>query len=40
MGTRDPRVDAYLSKSADFARPILAQLRETVHQVCPDVEEP
>ena len=39
MGTRDPRVDAYIAKSADFAKPILAYIRETVHAVCPDVVE-
>jgi len=39
MGKRDPRVDAYLAKSADFAKPILAHLRETVHAACPEVEE-
>lgn len=39
MATRDKRVDAYIKKSADFARPILCQLRETVHEGCPDIEE-
>ncbi len=39
MGTRDPRIDAYIAKSADFAKPILTSLRETVHAACPDVEE-
>lgn len=39
MGVRDPRVDAYIAKSADFARPVLAYLRDTVHAECPDVEE-
>ncbi len=39
MGTRDPRVDAYIAKAAPFARPILAHLREVVHDGCPDVEE-
>jgi uncharacterized protein YdeI (YjbR/CyaY-like superfamily) len=39
MGTRDPRVDAYLAKSPEFARPILAHLRELVHATCPQVEE-
>ena len=39
MGTRDPRVDAYIAASADFARPILTHLRELVHATCPDVEE-
>jgi uncharacterized protein YdeI (YjbR/CyaY-like superfamily) len=39
MGTRDPRVDAYIAKSAEFARPILSHIREVVHAACPDVEE-
>lgn len=39
MGTRDPRVDAYIAKSADFAKPILTHLRDTVHAACPDVTE-
>lgn len=39
MGVQDPRVDAYMAHSADFARPILAHLRERVHAACPDTEE-
>ncbi len=39
MGKKDPRVDAYIGKSADFARPILTHLRKLVHDACPDVEE-
>ena len=39
MGVRDPRVDAYIAKSADFARPILEHLREVVHAACPEAEE-
>lgn len=39
MGTRDPRVDAYIARSAEFARPILTHLREVVHAACPEVEE-
>ena len=39
MRTRDPRVDAYIGESADFAQPILSHLREIVHQACPEVEE-
>jgi hypothetical protein len=39
MGSRDPRVDAYIAKSADFAKPILTRLREVVHAACPEVEE-
>jgi len=39
MGTRDPRVDAYIAKSAAFAKPILTEIRSVVHRACPDVEE-
>jgi uncharacterized protein YdeI (YjbR/CyaY-like superfamily) len=39
MVTRDPRVDAYIEKSAPFARPILVHLREVVHAACPEVVE-
>ena len=39
MGTKDPRVDAYIANSADFAKPILTHIREVVHSACPDVEE-
>jgi hypothetical protein len=39
MGVRDPRVDQYIEKAAPFAKPILAQIRATVHAACPDVEE-
>jgi uncharacterized protein YdeI (YjbR/CyaY-like superfamily) len=39
MATKDPRVDAYIAKSADFAKPILIHLRELAHKACPEVEE-
>ena len=39
MACRDPRIDAYIAASADFARPILTHLREVVHEACPEVEE-
>jgi hypothetical protein len=39
MGTRDPRVDAYIADAAPFARPILRHLRKVVHAACPDVVE-
>jgi uncharacterized protein YdeI (YjbR/CyaY-like superfamily) len=39
MGKTDPRVDAYIEKSAEFARPILRHLRRVVHASCSDVEE-
>jgi len=39
MGTRDPRIDAYIGKAPDFAKPILTHLRELVHAACPEVKE-
>ncbi len=39
MGTRDKRVDTYIARSADFARPILGHIRKLVHKACPGVEE-
>jgi uncharacterized protein YdeI (YjbR/CyaY-like superfamily) len=39
MGKRDPRIDAYIARSAEFAQPILRHIRDVVHAVCPDVEE-
>ncbi len=39
MGKRDPRVDAYIEGSAEFARPILTHIRDIVHAACPDVVE-
>ncbi len=36
---RNPKVDAYIAKQADFARPILNRFRELVHETCPAVEE-
>jgi len=39
MGTRDPRVDAYIARAEPFARPILEHLRELVHRGAPDVVE-
>ena len=39
MGKRNPRVDAYIARSVDFAKPILEHLRELVHKACPNAEE-
>ena len=36
---KDPRIDQYISASADFAKPVLNHLRKLVHEACPDVEE-
>ena len=39
MSKRDPRVDAYIDKAAEFAKPILEHVREVVHTAVPEVEE-
>ncbi|MGC4103139.1 YdeI/OmpD-associated family protein [Ferruginibacter sp.] len=39
MVTKEKKVDAYIAKSADFAKPILNHIRELVHKACPDAEE-
>lgn len=39
MPATDKRIDAYIDKSAEFAKPILNHLRELIHKGCPDVEE-
>jgi uncharacterized protein YdeI (YjbR/CyaY-like superfamily) len=36
---KNPAVDAYIAKSAGFARPILARLRALMHKTCPQIEE-
>ncbi|TMQ70066.1 MAG: hypothetical protein E6K81_13470 [Candidatus Eisenbacteria bacterium] len=39
MGQKDPRVDAYIARSAPFAQPILKRMRKVVHAGCPGAEE-
>ena len=39
MTKRDPRVDAYLARQRDFAKPILTYLRDVIHEACPECEE-
>lgn len=39
MPKTDPRIDTYIARSADFAKPILNHLREMAHTACPGVEE-
>jgi len=39
MGKKDKRIDAYIAKKPEFARPILEHLRAVVHEACPDVQE-
>ena len=36
---KDPRIDAYIAKSAAFARPVLQHLRALVHRACPEAVE-
>ena len=37
--TTDPRIDAYIARSAAFAHPVLSHLRQAVHAACPETEE-
>src|SRR5882757_7669780 len=39
MAKKEKAIDAYIARSADFAKPILNHIRELVHKACPDVEE-
>jgi uncharacterized protein YdeI (YjbR/CyaY-like superfamily) len=39
MAKKDPKIDAYIAKSTDFAKPVLNHLRGLVHEECPEVEE-
>lgn len=37
--TTDARVDAYIGRAQEFARPMLLRLREMAHEICPEAEE-
>ncbi|PWW29781.1 YdeI/OmpD-associated family protein [Chryseobacterium sp. AG844] len=39
MEKHSVKVDEYIEKSPDFAKPILNYLREIIHEACPDAEE-
>jgi uncharacterized protein YdeI (YjbR/CyaY-like superfamily) len=39
MKNFSPEVDAYIARSADFAKPILERLRRLFHEACPEIEE-
>ncbi|MBK8522366.1 MAG: YdeI/OmpD-associated family protein [Chitinophagaceae bacterium] len=39
MAIKEEKIDAYIARSAEFAKPILLHIRELVHKACPDVEE-
>jgi uncharacterized protein YdeI (YjbR/CyaY-like superfamily) len=36
---RDPRIDAYIDRQAEFAKPILGHIRDLIHAHAPEVEE-
>jgi uncharacterized protein YdeI (YjbR/CyaY-like superfamily) len=39
MGTKDPRVDAYIARQPDFAKEICTRLRAIVHEAAPAIGE-
>ena len=39
MPTTDKRIDDYINKANDFAKPILKKIRKQIHVGCPDVTE-
>jgi uncharacterized protein YdeI (YjbR/CyaY-like superfamily) len=39
MPDKDPRIDAYIEKSADFAKPVLTHIRKIVHKASPKITE-
>lgn len=39
MEKNNSKIDEYIERSQDFAKPVLHYIRETVHEFCPDVEE-
>ena len=39
MPTTDPRIDDYIERSADFAKPILTHIRKLIHKGCPGITE-
>jgi uncharacterized protein YdeI (YjbR/CyaY-like superfamily) len=39
MKNLSPKVDAYIAKSPEYARPILKKIRSLFHKACPQIEE-
>lgn len=39
MSNKSPQVDAYITKSAAFARPLLEKVRALFHRACPEIKE-
>jgi uncharacterized protein YdeI (YjbR/CyaY-like superfamily) len=36
---KDPRIDDYIARAAEFAGPILIRVRKLIHTACPEIEE-
>lgn len=39
MPKTNPKIDAYIARAPEYARPILEKLRALYHRACPDIEE-
>ncbi|MBI5402226.1 MAG: YdeI/OmpD-associated family protein [Ignavibacteriae bacterium] len=39
MRAKNKKIDAYIAKSADFAKPVLSHIRNLVHKACPKTRE-
>ena len=39
MPDKDPRIDAYIERSADFAKPVMTHLRKLIHKASPKITE-
>lgn len=39
MVKKDKRIDAYIARSQDFAKPIMEHIRKLIHKTCPGVTE-
>ncbi|HMS64959.1 MAG TPA: YdeI/OmpD-associated family protein [Ignavibacteria bacterium] len=39
MKSKDNRIDLYISKAPEYAKPLLTHLRSLIHKACPEAEE-
>ena len=39
MKNTSPKIDAYIAKAPEYARPILTKLRELFHKACANIDE-
>jgi uncharacterized protein YdeI (YjbR/CyaY-like superfamily) len=39
MAKKDKRIDLYIAKAENFAKPILNHLRQVIHKACPEIGE-